>query len=90
MRDWLRIGAIPDLPALETDLTGPEYRHDRRDRLLLEAKEDMRRRGLASPDLGDALALTFAYPVGQTGIDATGSGNTRHEYDPYGIDNPRN
>ena len=29
---------------------------------MLERKRDMRRRGLASPDDGDALALTFAYP----------------------------
>ena len=33
------------------------------DAILLERKDDMRRRGLASPDDGDALALTFAYPV---------------------------
>ena len=31
--------------------------------ILLERKDDMRRRGLASPDDGDALAPTFAYPV---------------------------
>ena len=30
---------------------------------MLERKDDMKRRGLASPDDGDALALTFAYPV---------------------------
>jgi hypothetical protein len=30
---------------------------------MLEKKADMKRRGLASPDLADALALTFAYPV---------------------------
>jgi hypothetical protein len=29
----------------------------------LERKDDMRRRGLASPDDGDALALVFAYTV---------------------------
>jgi hypothetical protein len=33
------------------------------DALLLEWKDDMRRRRLASPDDGDALALTFAHPV---------------------------
>ena len=33
------------------------------DPLLLERKDDMRNRGLASPDFGDPLALTFAYPV---------------------------
>jgi len=29
----------------------------------LERKDDMRERGIASPDDGDGLALTFAYPV---------------------------
>ena len=29
----------------------------------MERKDDMRKRRLASPDDGDALALTFAYPV---------------------------
>jgi hypothetical protein len=30
--------------------------------LLLERNDDVRRRGLASPDDGDALPLTFAHP----------------------------
>jgi hypothetical protein len=64
MRDWLQGGAIPADPQLEADLTGPQYRHDRQDRLLLESKEEMKARGLSSPDNGDALALTFAQPVG--------------------------
>lgn len=64
MRDWLPKGAIDAKDArLETDLAGPGYHHDKRDRILLESKEDMQKRGLDSPDDGDALALTFAYPV---------------------------
>ena len=39
------------------------YAHDKRDRVVLEAKEHMKARGLDSPDDGDALALTFAAPV---------------------------
>jgi hypothetical protein len=31
-------------------------------KLRLETKEEMRRRGVRSPDVGDALALTFAVP----------------------------
>jgi hypothetical protein len=63
LKDWLTRGAIPkDIP-LEIDLTGPGYKHDKADRLLLESKEDMKKRGLASTDDGDALALTFALPV---------------------------
>ena len=63
MRDWLPRGAIDDTPALEQDLTGPGYTHNRQDQLLLEPKEHMKKRALASPDDGDALALTFAFPV---------------------------
>lgn len=63
LRDWLAKGCIDAAPRLETDLTGPGYKHDKQDRVVLEAKEDMKKRGLDSPDDGDALALTFAMPV---------------------------
>lgn len=64
MRDSLRSHlAIDSTPALETDLTAPGYGHDKRDRLLLESKEQMKKRGVDSPDDGDALALTFAQVV---------------------------
>ena len=64
LRDALRAGlAIDPSPALEIDLTGPGYFHDKQDRLLLESKEQMKKRGLDSPDDGDALALTFAQVV---------------------------
>lgn len=60
MREWLRGGSIPKDSRLEQDLTGPGYAHDKQDRIVLEAKEHMKARGVASPDDGDALALTFA------------------------------
>lgn len=63
MREWLRYGAIDTTPALEIDLTGPGYFHDKQDRVLLESKEQMKKRGVDSPDDGDALALTFAQVV---------------------------
>lgn len=64
LRDWLATrGAIDASPALESDLTGPDYFHDKRDRIALESKESMKERGLDSPDDADALALTFAYVV---------------------------
>jgi hypothetical protein len=63
LRDWRERGAIPKEERLEIDLAGPGYFHNQRDQLVLEAKEDMEKRGLASPDDGDALALTFAQPV---------------------------
>ena len=66
MRTWLAHGAIPAGPELLADLTGPQYSfvvRAGRDAILLEPKEAMKRRGLASPDAADALALTFAYPA---------------------------
>lgn len=69
MRDWLTYGAIPSDTQLATDLTGPGFQHDRNDRLVLESKESMKKRDLASPDRGDALALTFAAHVAVSSDD---------------------
>lgn len=66
LRDWLMGGAIPNDAELSADLIGVEYGYtfrDGKDCIILESKDDMKKRGLASPDLADALALTFAYPV---------------------------
>lgn len=63
MREWLDGGAIPDDQVLSDDLTGVEYSFNARDEIQLERKEHMKERGLASPDDGDGLALTFAVPV---------------------------
>ena len=63
MREWLSHGSIDAAAQLEQDLTGPGYMHNPADQVVLEKKDDMKRRGLASPDDGDALALTFAAPV---------------------------
>jgi hypothetical protein len=66
MRDWLddQPAKIPDSDTLHADLTGPRYFYDSNQRIRLERKEDMKKRGIRSPDEGDALALTFAFPVG--------------------------
>lgn len=63
MKDWLLVGAIDADEQLEADLTGPGTRPDLRQRVWLESKEDMKKRGVDSPDDGDALALTFAAPI---------------------------
>jgi hypothetical protein len=63
-RDWLEMGgAIPDDPVLRQDLIGPQTLARLDGLVALESKEDMRRRGVPSPNRGDALALTFAAPV---------------------------
>jgi hypothetical protein len=66
MRDWLqdtRGVQIPDDDALHADLCSLQYTFDSSTRLKLESKEQARKRGVKSPDGGDALALTFAEPV---------------------------
>ena len=65
VKEWLGgQGCIdPKDERLETDLTGPGYHINRKDKLVLESKEDMQKRGVDSPDDGDGLALTFAAPV---------------------------
>lgn len=63
MRDWLPAGCLPDDRDIEADLTGREYGYDAKNAIQLEKKDDMKKRGLASPDIADALALTFAVPV---------------------------
>ena len=54
---------IPDDDELHADILAPGYKYDSNQRLKIETKEDMRKRGVRSPDLGDAIDLTFAYPV---------------------------
>lgn len=55
---------VPDRDDLMAELTSPGYKFDSQGRLVLESKQDMRRRGLPSPDLADAVALTFGQPGG--------------------------
>jgi len=63
-KKWLQEGgAIPPDPTLRDELQSPET-HARMDgKLMIEAKADMKRRGLPSPNRADALCITFAYPV---------------------------
>jgi hypothetical protein len=56
-------GAIETDERMAADLAGPGYHINRSNLLVLESKADMQKRGQASPDDGDALALTFAQPV---------------------------
>lgn len=60
MRDWLRGGMIPDNRELKDQLCNPEKELiGRESKEKLESKEKMKKRGIKSPDFGDALALTF-------------------------------
>lgn len=64
MRDWLANGgAIDNDKELAHDLSVPGSKHNKNDRVLLESKEDIKKRGEASPDNGDALACTFSVAI---------------------------
>jgi phage terminase large subunit len=63
LKDWLLRGAIPDDEDLRAQITRPGYHINRQNKLVLESKQDMAKRGEASPDDADAIALTFAQPV---------------------------
>lgn len=65
LRDLMRAGeiSIPQDQDLLGQLSTRKYRVDARGRIMLESKEDMRRRGHPSPDRADALALSFWNPT---------------------------
>ena len=90
MREWLGGGSIPDDSELKDDLLGPEYGFQSGgDNILLESKEKMKARGLASPDNADALALTFAVRVPRRDMRSSRHGRRRQvardvDYDVFG------
>lgn len=64
MGKWLAEGAsIPPDDTLREDLVGPETLPRLDGKIALESKDQMKDRGVPSPNRADALALTFAYPV---------------------------
>jgi len=73
MNEWLSNppAQIPDSDDIEIDLCGLRYSYDSHGRLKIESKEDAKKRGIKSPDEGDALALTFAYPVRPKHIESS-------------------
>lgn len=83
---WYRMAAwfsdtpcrIPNDLALASDLSGPAIKYNSmRNLRMVEKKDDMKRRGIRSPDLADALALTFSSTVvRRDDAEALGGNNT--------------
>lgn len=97
MRDWvLRGGALPNIPEMVAELTEPTYTFSN-GKFQLEEKDQIKKRLGRSPDLADALALTFALPdmpaaMAGLGLDpafaavAAAGGTAGHvvsEFDPW-------
>lgn len=72
MREWFEDAPnrIPNNAALISDITAPQPAVSSNGRRMLEKKEHMRKRGIRSPDYGDALALTFSFVVTVPDIDS--------------------
>lgn len=94
MRAWLSHGSIPDIKTGEQttiidELVAPGFTFSGKgDNLIqLEGKKDMKRRGVPSPNVADALAMTFALPV-YDAPSPTGDDRPKVEYDynPYAME----
>jgi len=84
LRDWLPEGAIDADPLLIEDMAAPTYKYQiGTDRILLERKDELKRRGFRSPDDGDALACTFAVRVARRD-NPSGRSNRRQYADGIG------
>jgi len=88
MKKWLKAGGAidPQDQGLYDDLVGPETVPRLDGKILLESKEDMKERGLPSPNKGDALGLTFAEPVAkkQRYVSANNHSSVEVDYNPLG------
>jgi hypothetical protein len=64
VKEWLSSGGcIAPNTSLKQDLAAPTYFYNTQGKIQIESKDDIKKRGLPSPDLADALALTFSFPV---------------------------
>jgi hypothetical protein len=68
-KDWLqgRACKLPINDDLRQELASPRYTFLSNGKIKVEGKTEMKKRGLRSPDLADALCLTFASTAAQVG-----------------------
>jgi len=61
-KEWFegRDCTIPDQDELIADLSKPRFKFSSNGKLKVESKDEMKKRGMNSPDLADAFCLTFA------------------------------
>lgn len=74
MRDWLKMrrGRIYDNEDRDLigQLTTPKYKFTSDGKIVIESKDDMKKRGLSSPNHADAAIMTFAQPMNEYSKDA--------------------
>jgi len=91
MAEWVkRGGCLPNIPELQRELVAPTYTF-MNGKFKLEEKAQVKTRLGFSPDLGDALALTFSLPELPSAMQMPAGlqtvlserGKMLHEYDPF-------
>lgn len=91
MANWLKKleGCLPTDPEISGQLCAPTFKfrvRGKRTAMGLETKDELRKRGVASPDRADALALTFAgnvMPRSKASMPEAYGHHAATEYDPY-------
>lgn len=68
VRQWLTTASIPKDRKLKSDLISIKKKPDSTGRIFLLGKKEMKALGFPSPDDGDALAVTFAFPVASESV----------------------
>lgn len=85
-KTWLKLGGALDDQETADDLSAAEYKVRVDGKIVIEPKEDIKERLGRSPGKGDALLLTFAFPVTKRlripGQDSQ-QGKAVTEYDPW-------
>ena len=83
MRDALKTLVLPNDDVLFAELTQRQYGFMNTGKIHLESKKDMKARGIKSPDIADALALTFAMDTAYDSDLMQTAPKVLHEYDPF-------
>ena len=62
LKDWLAAKdcKLPSDSGLFSELVSPQYQFTSSGKMKIESKDEMRKRGLPSPDKADAICLTLA------------------------------
>lgn len=85
-RKWFesRSVTMPADEKLASELVGPKYRVESSGKLKVESKDDMKKRGIKSPNKADAFCLTFAGGDLKPG-DMLRRATAVNTYDPFSV-----
>lgn len=85
-----RLAIVERVPGLDQtlpeELSSPTYGLNDKEEIQLESKKEMRRRGKPSPNVADALACTFAFPIMEPDLGNMSYGESitiAPDYNPY-------